>query len=70
MAALEKHFTPHELAKLWGFSPETIRNIFKDTPGVLRVAGPARRFKREYVSLRIPESVAMKRHAELGVRRG
>jgi len=65
MAALEKHFTPQELGKLWGFSPDTIRNIFKNTPGVLRVAGPPRRFKREYISVRIPESVAQRRHAEL-----
>jgi len=69
MTALEKHYTPQELGKLWGFSPETIRNIFESTPGVLRVAGPRRRFKRAYVSVRIPESVANKRHAELhGVR--
>jgi len=65
MAALEKHYTPQELAKLWGFSPETIRNLFSSTPGVLKVARPPRRFKRSYISLRIPESVAQKRHAEL-----
>ena len=65
MAALEKHFTPKELGKLWALSEDTVRNLFRDTPGVLRVAGPPRRFKRGYVSIRIPESVAMRRHAEL-----
>jgi len=65
VAALEKHYTPQELAKLWGFSPETIRNLFSNTPGVLRVAGPPRRLRRGYCSIRIPESVAQKRHAEL-----
>ena len=65
MAALEKHYTPIELGKLWGFSPDTIRTIFKNTPGVLRVEAPPRRFKRGYVSVRIPESVAMRRHTEL-----
>jgi hypothetical protein len=65
MAALEKHFTPQELGRLWGFSPDTIRKIFENTPGVLRVQGPPRRFKRQYVSMRIPESVAQKRHTEL-----
>jgi len=35
--AAEKHFSPAELAEAWGPSPETIRNIFREEPGVLRV---------------------------------
>jgi hypothetical protein len=65
MPALERHYTCHELAQLWQLSPDTIRALFRDTPGVLKVSRPATRFKRAYTSYRIPESVAQKRHAEL-----
>jgi hypothetical protein len=68
MPALEKHFTCHELAELWNLGPDTIRHLFRDTPGVLKISRPARRNKRTYTSYRIPESVAQKRHAELNGR--
>jgi hypothetical protein len=35
----ETHYTPLQLGKAWGLSAETIRGIFKDEPGVLRI-GP------------------------------
>jgi hypothetical protein len=65
MSALEKHYTAAELAELWQVSQDTIRNLFRNTPGVLRIVKPARRGKRQYISIRIPESVVLKRHAEL-----
>jgi predicted transcriptional regulator len=65
MSALERHYTAKEIAELWQLSEDTVRKIFRDTPGVLKIAQPTRRFKRAYVSLRIPESVVQKRHAEL-----
>lgn len=55
----ERHYTPQELAELWGFDHTTIRRMFVDEPGVLKVGKSARRDgKRAYVSLRIPASVA------------
>jgi hypothetical protein len=55
----ERHFTPKQLAELWGFDPNTIRRMFIDEPGVLKVGKQVRRDgKRPYVSLRIPGSVA------------
>jgi hypothetical protein len=59
--AFERHFTPHELAELWKFDESTIRRMFIDEPGVL-VYGKERRRDgcRDYVTLRIPESVARK----------
>jgi hypothetical protein len=33
----EKHYAPDELATLWGVSAETIRNIFRDEQGVLKI---------------------------------
>jgi hypothetical protein len=65
MSALEKHYTAKEVAKLWNLSEDTIRELFRETPGVLKIGQPARRFKRTYVSVRIPESIVQKRHAEL-----
>lgn len=55
--ALEPHYSPTELAFRWSLSPDTVRNLFRDEPGVLKIARPETMHKREYVSLRIPESV-------------
>ena len=55
----EKHFTPQELAECWKFSVSTILRMFQDEPGVFKVGKSRRRDgKRDYVTLRIPESVA------------
>jgi hypothetical protein len=55
----ERHYTPQQLAGLWGFDPSTIRRIFIDEPAVLKEGKQTRRDgKRSYVSLRIPASVA------------
>ena len=62
--ALERHFTPKELAELWGFNENTIRRLFIDEPGVLKYGAPCRRGKRQYISLRIPQSVAERVHRE------
>jgi hypothetical protein len=64
LAADEKHFSPDDLAKPWGVSAQTIRNVFKDEPDVLRLGSPSAS-KRSYVSLRIPQSVALRFHRRL-----
>jgi hypothetical protein len=62
--ALERHYTPQELGELWGFDQSTIRRMFFDEPGVLKMGKSARRDgKRDYLSLRIPASVAQAVHA-------
>jgi hypothetical protein len=59
VTALENHFTPQELAELWKFDESTIRRMFIDEPGVLKYGKQSRRDgRRNYVTLRIPESVA------------
>lgn len=64
VAALERHYTPQELGELWGFDQSTIRRLFFDEPGVLKIGKQTRRDgKRDYVSLRIPASIAQKVHA-------
>lgn len=65
VVALERHYTPKELAELWGFSVDKIRDMFQDVPGVLKVGASFRRGARAYVSLRIPASVAQRLHEDL-----
>lgn len=61
----EKHYDASELAELWGVSSETIRCIFRDEPGVLKIGKPSTKYKRGYITLRIPESVAERVHSRL-----
>jgi hypothetical protein len=61
----EKHFSPADLAKAWGVSAETVRQIFREEPGVLRLGAGGNKHARSYVSLRIPQSVAARVHARL-----
>jgi hypothetical protein len=65
VAANERHYLVGEVANLWKFSPDTIRAIFRERPGVVKLGTAARRDKRGYVSLRIPESVLQQVHDEL-----
>lgn len=48
--------TPQEIAKLWRVDVNTVRRLFIDQPGVLKLA-TAKRGKRSYVTLRIPPAV-------------
>ena len=58
----ERHFTPKELAELWRLDESTIRRLFQDEPGVLKIGEAGRRNKRDYVTLRIPASTAARFH--------
>jgi hypothetical protein len=49
--------TCKELAERWSLGESTIRRIFRDEPGVLRIPHSRRRGKRDYISIRIPASV-------------
>jgi hypothetical protein len=66
LVSTDPHLTPEALGEAWGVSAQTIRNIFKDEPGVLRISQAKNgRPKRAYVSLRIPESIAERVHKRL-----
>ena len=61
----ERHYMPKELAAVWRLDETTIRRLFIDEPGVLKIGKSGRRDgKRDYLSLRIPESVAQRVHGE------
>jgi hypothetical protein len=51
-------YTVQELANLWQFSPDKVRELFENEPDVLKIKNPAKKGKRAYTTLRIPESVA------------
>jgi hypothetical protein len=65
MLAGERHYKPEELAELWGVSTETIRSIFREEPGVLKIGKTGSKYKRGYVTLRIPEEVMERVHRRL-----
>jgi hypothetical protein len=54
---LEQHYRATQIADRWNLSPDTIRDLFADEPGVLKIERPETMHKRGYTSLRIPESV-------------
>jgi len=50
-------YTPTELAEHWKLSEQTIRRLFQDEPGVLKIGETNPRAKRAYITLRIPGAV-------------
>jgi predicted transcriptional regulator len=61
----EKHYTPSELAQMWGVSVQTIRELFKNEEGVLKIGRNGTRMRRAYKTLRIPHSIAERVHTRL-----
>ena len=60
----ERHYTPKELAELWKLDESTVRRMFQDESGVLKIGSAGRREKRDYVTLRIPASTAARFYRE------
>jgi excisionase family DNA binding protein len=53
----QHHYTVDQVAEMWNISRDTIRRMFLREEGVLKIVRPGNRYKRTYVTLRIPESV-------------
>jgi hypothetical protein len=51
-------FTPAEIAKALKLSTNTVRRLFQDEPGVIKIGEANPREKRGYQTLRIPRQVA------------
>jgi transcriptional regulator GlxA family with amidase domain len=60
----ERHYTVSELASDWNVSRDTIRRLFLHEQGVLNL-GKAKKNKRVYRALRIPQSIAVRVYARL-----
>jgi len=61
----DKHYSPDELAEMWGVSAEKIRSIFREEPGVLKIGKAGTRVKRGYFTLRIPRDVVERVYTRL-----
>jgi hypothetical protein len=71
--ALERHYTPEEIAERLAISTDKARRMFHNEPGVVKIGEPSRRLgrvlKRRYYTLRIPESVAERVIARMTTRK-
>lgn len=60
--ATERHYTPQQVAAARGLSDTTVRRMFAEEGGVLRIGEPSRRVGRKLTrrmyTMRIPETVA------------
>ncbi len=72
MTTLERCYKVSEIAEQWNLSDDTVRKLFFDEPGVLKIGSPSRllggrkkKYTRHYHLLRIPESVLLRMHARL-----
>lgn len=65
MTAFEKHYSVQQIAKLWGLSDDTIRRIFQNEVGVVKIGSSETRFKRKRIQLSIPESVLQRVYKKL-----
>jgi len=54
----ETVYTADELARLKKLHPSTIRKMFVDEPGVLRIGHAGSRHRKQHFTIRIPASVA------------
>ena len=62
---VERHYAPSEVAERWSLNVETVRRIFRDEPGVLVFQSAAKKGRRGYKTIRIPESVLDRVHKRL-----
>jgi hypothetical protein len=62
----ERHYPIVHWARLWGFSPKTIREWFRDEhgPGILRQRNTGRRSRRDYTTIMISPSAAARVYAK------
>lgn len=65
--ASEPHYSVAEVAEMWKLSPNAVRKLFQNEPGVLALGKPRPKFGRQrgYVTLRIPQSILDRVHRRL-----
>ncbi len=67
---IERHYAVAEIAELWNLSPDKVRELFENEPGVLVLGERSPRHKRRYVTLRIPQTVLERVHSRLSSKSG
>ena len=63
----EQHLTVDEIAAPLKLHRETVRRLFVNEPGVVRIGHAATKSKRRYFTLRIPPSVRDRVFARMAV---
>ena len=65
-ACEERHHPVGHWARLWGFSPKTVRDWFRDEygPGILRQPNTGRRKTRHYTTITVSASAAARVYAK------
>ena len=63
-ACSERHYSIAEIADAWHVSPDAVRKVFREEPGVLVLGGQSHH-KRRYTTLRVPESVLQRVHRRM-----
>ena len=70
----ERHYSPQEVAKMWGLHPKTVRAVFEHEPEVLVLGDgestKGRMSRRKKRTLRIPEHVLERVHMRLSSKAG
>jgi len=64
----ERHYAVIEVAEMWNLSPDKVREIFEHEPGVLVIGDRNPRYKRRYLTLRIPHTVLQRVHSRLAAK--
>jgi hypothetical protein len=64
----ERHYAVIEVAKMWHLSPDKVRELFEHEPGVLILGDRSPRYKRRYLTLRIPHTVLLRVHKRLAAK--
>lgn len=64
---IENYYSVADVAARLNLSKGFVRELFRERPGVLRIGVQGRRAKRDYLTLRIPESVIQSFVAEISV---
>ena len=58
----ERHYKIGDLARLWRLGRETVRNLVKDDPGVIKIRMGR---KKSHTTYSVPESAAQRIHTRL-----
>lgn len=68
-SASERFYTIQEISLMWRLSPDAIRRLFRNEPGVLAIGNQKAKNKRTYLTLRIPHSVLERVHRQYSLYR-
>jgi hypothetical protein len=60
--ALERHYSPQQVADMWGVSANTVRRAFRGEPGVVEFGSDETLRHRRRKIMRIPESALIRVH--------